>query len=137
MTRSTIQRITIGFGIVYLLIGILGFIPGITTFAANPVGPVPGEGLLLGIFAVNVVHNIAHLVLGAVLILGGLSAESVTKVNKGMAAVFLVLVVGSVIAPIVEGVAINPPDTILHFASALLTGYLGFAASRQSAARTS
>ena len=137
MTRSTIQRITIGFGIVYLLIGILGFIPGITTFAANPVGPVPGEGLLLGIFAVNVVHNIAHLVLGVVLILGGLSAESVTKVNKGMAAVFLVLVVGSVIAPIVEGVAINPPDTILHFASALLTGYLGFAASRQSAARTS
>ena len=109
MTRSTIQRITIGFGIVYLLIGILGFIPGITTFAANPVGPVPGEGLLLGIFAVNVVHNIAHLVLGVVLILGGLSAESVTKVNKGMAAVFLVLVVGSVIAPIVEGVAINPP----------------------------
>ncbi len=137
MTRSTIQRITIGFGIVYLLIGILGFIPGITTFAANPVGPVPGEGLLLGIFAVNVVHNIAHLVLGAVLILGGLSAESVTKVNKGMAAVFLVLVVGSVIAPIVEGVAINPPDTILHFASALLTGYLGFAASRQNAAHMS
>ena len=134
MTRSTIQRITIGFGIVYLLIGILGFIPGITTFAANPVGPVPGEGLLLGIFAVNVVHNIAHLVLGAVLILGGLSAESVTKVNKGMAAVFLVLVVGSVIAPIVEGVAINPPDTILHLASALLTGYLGFVAPRFAAA---
>ncbi len=137
MTRSTIQRITIGFGIVYLLIGILGFIPGITTFAANPMGPVPGEGLLLGIFAVNVVHNIAHLVLGAVLILGGLSAESVTKVNKGMAAVFLVLVVGSVIAPIVEGVAINPPDTALHFASALLTGYLGFVAPRQSAVRMS
>jgi hypothetical protein len=29
---------------------------------------VPGEGLLLGIFAVNVVHNIAHLALGAVLV---------------------------------------------------------------------
>ena len=42
------------------------------------------------------------------------------------------------VAPVqIEGVAINPPDTILHFASALLTGYLGFAASRQSAARTS
>ena len=137
MTSSTIQRITIGFGIVYLLIGILGFIPGITTFAASPTGPVPGEGLLLGIFAVNVVHNIAHLVLGTVLILGGRSAARVTTVNKGMAAVFLLLVVGSVIAPIVEGVAINPPDTILHFASALLTGYLGFVAPRQSAASLS
>ena len=137
MTRPTIQRITIGVGIVYLLIGILGFIPGITRFAANPVGPVPGEGLLLGIFAVNVVHNIAHLLLGAVLIVGGRSAERVTAVNKGMAVVFLILVVGSVIAPIVEGVAINPPDTILHFASAVLTGYLGFVAPRQSAARIS
>ena len=136
MTRSTIQRITLGFGIIYLLIGILGFIPGITTFAANPVGPVPGEGLLLGIFAVNVVHNIAHLVVGAALILGGLSAARVTTVNQAMAAVFLVLVVGSVIAPIVEGVAINPPDTVLHLASALLTGYLGFVGPRQSAART-
>jgi hypothetical protein len=49
-----------------------------------------------------------------------------------MAAVFLVLVVASVIASIVEGVAINPPDTVLHLASALLTGYLGFVATRQA-----
>ena len=66
-------------------------------------------------------------------LLGGRSTARVTAVNKGMAVVFLVLVVGSVIAPIVEGVAINPPDTILHVASAVLTGYLGFVAPRQSA----
>lgn len=128
MDRSTVQKITIGFGSVYVLIGILGFIPGITVATANP-GPVPGEGLLLGIFAVNVVHNIAHLALGAILIWGGRSPAKVSTVNKVMAAVFLVLVVGSVIAPIVEGVAINPPDTILHFVSALLTAYLGFMAA--------
>ncbi len=69
MNRSTVQRITIGFGIVYVLIGILGFIPGITVPSPNP-GPVPGEGLLVGIFAVNWVHNIAHLVVGAALIWG-------------------------------------------------------------------
>jgi hypothetical protein len=131
MSRSAVQKITLAFGIVYFLVGVLGFIPGITQFNPNPAGPVPGEGLLLGIFAVNVVHNIAHLAVGAVLIWGGLSAARVLAVNKAMAILFLVLVVGSIIAPIVEGVAINPPDTVLHLASALLTGYLGFLAARQ------
>ena len=129
MERSTIQKITLGFGIVYALVGVLGFIPGITTRPANP-GPVPGEGLLLGIFAVNVVHNLAHIVLGAVLIWGGLSAANVVPVNKAMAVVFAALVVVSVIAPIAEGVAINPPDTVLHLLSALVTGYVGFMAPR-------
>ncbi|HEV2067112.1 MAG TPA: DUF4383 domain-containing protein, partial [Thermomicrobiales bacterium] len=60
MSTSTVQKITLAFGLVYLLIGVLGFIPGITRFESDPTGPVPGEGLLLGIFAVNVVHNVAH-----------------------------------------------------------------------------
>jgi len=132
MNRSTVQKITLGFGIVYFLIGVLGFVPGITRFADNPAGNVPGEGLLLGIFAVNVMHNIAHLALGAALIWGGLSAARVVGVNKAMLGVFLVLVVASVIAPIVEGVNLNFPDTILHLASALLTGFLGFAATREA-----
>ena len=49
-------------GIVFLLLGILGFIPGITTnlydgleFAGND-----GNAELLGIFAVSVLHNIVH-----------------------------------------------------------------------------
>lgn len=130
MNTATIQKITTGFGLVYLLIGILGFLPGITIPTHH--GPVPGEGLLLGIFAVNVVHNLAHLALGAVLVWGGLAAAHVGTVNRVMAAVFALLVVASVIAPLAEGVAINPPDTILHVVSALLTGYLGFATGRRT-----
>ncbi len=130
MSWSTIQRITIAFGVVYLLAGILGFVPGITVAADDP-GPVPGEGRLLGILAVNVVHNLVHLALGAVLIWGGLAAARVVGINKLLAGVFLLLVVVSVIAPIVEGVNINPADTVLHLLSALLTGYLGFIAPRR------
>ena len=131
MTRSTIQKITIGFGAVYVLIGVLGFIPGITQYSER-FGAVPGEGLLLGIFAVNVIHNIAHLLLGGALILGGRSAGAVITTNRIMAAVFVVLAIASFIAPLVEGVNLNAPDTILHLASAALTGYLGFLADRQS-----
>ncbi|MDQ4045296.1 MAG: DUF4383 domain-containing protein, partial [Chloroflexota bacterium] len=60
MSTPTVQKITSVLGLVYLLIGVLGFIPGITRFESDPTGSVPGEGLLLGIFAVNVVHNLAR-----------------------------------------------------------------------------
>src|SRR3954465_13085372 len=41
------------FGVVFLLVGILGFVPGVTK-----------DGHLLGIFHVNTVHNIVHLLSG-------------------------------------------------------------------------
>jgi hypothetical protein len=128
---STRQKITVGLGIVYLVIGILGFIPGITVATAQP-----GQGLLLGIFAVNTVHNIVHLIIGAVLIWGGLSATNVTTVTKVMAVVFALLVPVSFIAPLAEGVAINLPDTFLHLLSALLTGYVGFLATSPAPSTT-
>ncbi|MDQ3854911.1 MAG: DUF4383 domain-containing protein, partial [Chloroflexota bacterium] len=67
MRTSTVQRITVAFGAVYALVGILGFVPGITTPSSHH-GPIPGDGLLLGIFAVNALHNDAHLAVGALLI---------------------------------------------------------------------
>ena len=130
MSRSMAVKISLALGVVYALIGVLGFIPGITV----PNGMAPGQGLLLGIFAVNAIHNIAHLVLGAALIWAATTGDSVRMVNKGLAAVFAILVVGSLIAPIVEGVAINPPDTGLHLASLLVTAAVGFMASRRSTA---
>ena len=117
------QRITLWLGVFYVLIGILGFVPGITS-----------NGLLLGIFAVNALHNIAHLVIGAALVWASRSG-SVTMVNKVMAAVFAVLVVASFVAPVVEQLPLNLPDTVLHLVSMLITGYLGFAARSATALR--
>ena len=118
-----LQKVTLGLGILYVAIGILGFIPGITS-----------NGFLLGIFAVNTLHNIAHLVLGAVLIWGSMSA-AITTVNKAMAVIFGVLVIASFVAPIVEQLPLNPPDTILHLASAAITAYLGFFAPAATSSR--
>ncbi|HKY51586.1 MAG TPA: DUF4383 domain-containing protein [Candidatus Limnocylindria bacterium] len=111
------QKITLALGVFYVAIGILGFVPGITS-----------NGLLLGIFAVNAIHNIAHLAVGAALVWGGMSPGSTTAVNKAMTIVFAVLVIGSFIAPIVEQVPLNPPDTVLHLVSGAITAYLGFMA---------
>jgi hypothetical protein len=118
---STAQRISVGLGLVYVLVGILGFVPGITAPSS-----APGQGLLLGIFAVNTLHNLVHILAGAVLVWAGMSPAMVHSVNKVLAIVFALLVVVSFLAPIAEGVAINLPDTGLHLLSALVTGYVGF-----------
>src|SRR5437868_7800130 len=69
MDRKTVQNITLGFGIFYALIGVLGFIPGITVASAEH-GGMPGEGLLLGIFGVDYLHDVSHILFGAILIYG-------------------------------------------------------------------
>jgi hypothetical protein len=54
-------------GAVFLLVGILGFVPGITsgvdqlTFAGHQSG-----AMLLGLFQVSILHNIVHLLFGVV-----------------------------------------------------------------------
>ncbi|PZG13123.1 DUF4383 domain-containing protein [Nonomuraea aridisoli] len=64
-TKSSVQLAALVVGAVFLLIGILGFIPGITTnygqmqFAGHESG-----AMLLGLFQVSVLHNIIHLVFG-------------------------------------------------------------------------
>src|SRR5437764_1334678 len=128
MSRSMAVKVALGLGAVYLLVGVLGFVPGITV----PNGMAPGQGLLLGIFAVNTIHNLAHIILGAALVYGAMN--DVRLVGKVLAVVFAILIVGSVIAPIVEGVAINPPDTGLHLASLLVTAAIGWMAQRRALA---
>lgn len=63
--RSPIQIVALIYGIVFLLVGVAGFIPGVTQnldtlqFAGHE-----GEAMLLGIFHVSILHNIVHLLFG-------------------------------------------------------------------------
>ncbi|TFC04304.1 DUF4383 domain-containing protein [Cryobacterium adonitolivorans] len=65
MTATNVQRASLGVGIVFVLVGILGFVPGITTnldqmlFAGHE-----SEALLLGLFQVSILHNLVHLLYG-------------------------------------------------------------------------
>jgi hypothetical protein len=104
MAAAIAQRITLGLGVVYVAVGLRGFIPGITVAGAQH----PGHGLLLGIFAVNALHNVVHLAAGALLIGASTAASNTILVNRALAVVFAPLVVASLIAPVVEGVADQP-----------------------------
>ncbi|MGW4475601.1 DUF4383 domain-containing protein [Nonomuraea sp. NPDC004354] len=65
VTRSPVQLAALVVGAVFLLVGVLGFIPGITTHYHALAVAGPGSGaLLLGLFQVSVLHNVVHLLFG-------------------------------------------------------------------------
>ena len=62
MDRTPVQNVARLVGIVFLLVGIAGFIPGITTnlYEGLEFAGSDGTAQLLGIFEVSILHNIVH-----------------------------------------------------------------------------
>lgn len=122
------------FGAVYLLVGLLGFaVTGGVGFLATK------GGLLLGIFEVNPLHNIAHLLIGAALLIAALSSVSAAKgVNTTVGAVYLLLgIVGFfLVGTDLNILALNTPDHFLHLASAIVLLGVGLGADKSVKAAT-
>jgi hypothetical protein len=63
--RTPVQLAALIFGAVFLLVGILGFIPGITSnYDQMMAAGHHSEAMLLGVFQVSILHNIVHLLFG-------------------------------------------------------------------------
>ena len=124
---TNIQRtVALVFGIVFLLVGLLGFVPALT----------PG-GALLGLFMVNGLHSIVHLLFGVLGIAAAFTGYS-RVYNKVGGVIYLVLaVIGfiallgvSALAPngmLLGLVMINMADNFLHLVLGLVLAYVGFA----------
>ena len=59
--RTDIQRAALAFGVVFLLVTILGFIPGVTTDYDRLTTFDDVGAKVFGIFGVNILENIVHL----------------------------------------------------------------------------
>jgi len=128
MNRSPNRVLATVFGAVYVLVGILGFTvtSGVGFFATE-------GGLLLGIFEVNIFHNVAHILIGAALLLAGLSGVNASKtLNSVIGSTYLVLgliglfLVGSPL----NILALNVADNVLHFGSAVVLLAVGLGADK-------
>jgi hypothetical protein len=62
------KKLALIFGVVFTVVGLLGWVPGVTN-----------NDMLLGIFHVDTIHNLVHLVTGLVGIWLGSSSESGSK----------------------------------------------------------
>ena len=64
---TPLQKAAVAVAAVFLLVGILGFIPGITTnYDTMTFASHHSDALLLGLFNVSILHNIVHLAFGVV-----------------------------------------------------------------------
>src|SRR5919199_5918041 len=134
---SIAQRFAQVFGIIYLLVGILGFIPLLLT--DTDLGRVlwgPSGGFLIGLFAVNWFHNLAHLLIGA----AGLAtfrnpvAASTYALVIGIAYVLLFVLglIGGPFGPLPYLLPLNGLDNILHLLTAVIA-LAAFFLSREAA----
>jgi len=116
--RTNVQKASMVVGAVFLLVGILGFVPGITGnydqlgFAGHH-----SEAMLLGLFQVSALHNIVHLLFGvAGLALARSAAGSRAFLLYG-GIIYLVLFVYGLVVPEDSAgnfVPLNSFDNILH-----------------------
>ncbi len=116
------------FGAIYLVVGLLGFLATGRVAFVGPEG-----GLLLGIFEVNPLHNIAHLIIGAALLTAGLTSVRASKsANITVGVIYLLLgIVGFFIVDTPANIlALNTADHFLHLVSAIVLLAVGFAAER-------
>ena len=135
--RTNIQTAALAVGAVFLLVGVLGFIPGITTnYETMGFAGHESQALLLGIFQVSVLHNIVHLLFGAAGVAMARSAAQSKNYLVIGGAIYLVLwIYGLLIGKDTAAnfVPVNPADDWLHFVLGVAMLGLGFALSRGTA----
>lgn len=91
-TKSPVQVAAAVVAVVFLLVGVLGFVPGVTTnydrlsFAGHD-----SMAMLLGVFMVSVLHNIVHLLFGVVGLAAARTARGARLYLVAGGVVYLVL----------------------------------------------
>jgi hypothetical protein len=138
--KSTLQRAAQAVGAVFLLVGILGFIPGITTnYETMGFAGHESEALLLGIFQVSILHNIVHLLFGvAGLAMARTHAQSKAFLLYGGVVYLILWIYGLLIGHDTPAnfVPVNNADNWLHLILGIAMIGLALALSRNTTART-
>lgn len=119
---------------VFLLVGVLGFIPGVTTdYDGMKFAGHESTAMLLGVFHVSILHNIIHLLFG---IVGLYLARTVTGAVGfliGGGVVYLVVWIYGLIIDFDSGanfVPLNDADNWLHLILGVAMAGVGLALQR-------
>jgi hypothetical protein len=113
------------FGVVYLLVGLLGFTASATMADAN----------LLGLFPVNLMHNIVHIAIGVWGLLSYRSLTGAVTYARGLAIVYALLTILGIIPATNRLFGLAPlygNDIWLHALTAVIAAYFGWMAPAET-----
>ena len=116
-----VKTMAVLFGVVFLVVGILGFVPAVTK-----------DQMLLGIFHVNTAHNAVHLLSGVVALICGMTGVGASRMYfRIFGLVYAAVAVMGFLNPgdtmLLGLISNNTADTWLHVGIAAVSLLLGFA----------
>jgi hypothetical protein len=135
--RTATQNFALIIGIMYLLIGLMGFI---SAFVREPIvspeaaglGFTAGYGYLMGLFPINALHNIIHILVGILGIAASISLDSSRLFSGALALFYGLLTIMGLFPPTQSTLGLVPifgNDVWLHAATAAIAAYFGFIAT--------
>ena len=117
-------------GIVYLAVGIAGFFPALGDDRTSPDLVVDAHYRdLFGLFPINVLHNIVHLVIGVLGILAYRTWTAARAYSRGLAILYGILAIMGLIPALETTFDLIPlfsHDVWLHALTALVAAYFGW-----------
>jgi predicted membrane channel-forming protein YqfA (hemolysin III family) len=127
MSIRTFARI---YGIVFLIVGVAGFIPVITPAHEHPNLSIEvGSGMVLGLFPVNALHNVIHLGFGVWGLFASVSVRASRHFAQAVAIIYALLTVLGLIPATSTTFGLVPiygHDVWLHALLAAVAAYFGF-----------
>jgi uncharacterized protein DUF4383 len=134
-TRTPVQTAALVVGVVFLAVGILGFVPGITSdYSDLAAAGHDSEAMLLGVFQVSVLHNVVHLLFGVAGIAMARSAPSARAYLVVGGVVYLVLFAYGLLVEkgsTADFVPLNTADDWLHLVLGVAMIGLGVVLTRR------
>jgi len=126
-----VKRVAMVFGVVFLLVGILGFIsPGGMSMGADP-----APGMLLGMFPINVVHNVVHLLFGIWGLMAARSFAGAKMYAQAGGIIYIVLAICGFFLPTTFGlIPIGGSDIWLHALLGIVLAGVGYTAKEGTGA---
>lgn len=122
--RTTVQTVALIFGAIYLAVGIIGFLP----FLGGSVTMTNTK--LLGLFNINLLHNLVHVVIGIAGLAAVTSLPNSRRFCQVVGVILLLLgVLGVVVANPLGLLYIGGLDIALHLVTGAVLAYFGFAAT--------
>ncbi len=124
-----VKRVAMIFGVVFILVGLLGFAypGGMSMGAANP-------GRILGLFPVNLLHNLVHILFGIWGLMAARAYSSAQAFCKLGGFIYLCLALLGLVEPTTFGlIPIGENDVFLHTALGVLLVWVGYASKEEPA----